>query len=154
MKHYLKHLPKQVNSLLEIGCLHGESLRMWRDLYPQANLHTVDLFEENVMPDDIENLKCWKGSQTDELILDELKKIHFDVIIEDGSHASKHQLITFFSLIGNCDLYVVEDLFCCEEIFYRDGLPFEGTMLGMMKANKFPFPFKLYEDKIAFITKE
>lgn len=149
--HYSHHLPDEVNSLLEIGCLKGESLRMWRELYPNAELHTLDLFIENTMPQDIEELNCWKGSQTDTRILNELRNVNFDVVIDDASHNSKDQILTFNFFYPHFKLYVIEDLHCCNDPFYRQGLPFEATILGQIKAGNFPYRHHLYDDKIVFV---
>lgn len=154
--YYEKHLPKEPGRLLEIGCFKGASLRMWREYFPAAELHTIDLFHENKQPDDIFNLHCHKGSQSD---LNFLKSItqKFDVIIDDGSHNSEDQIISFERLFHHNlipgGVYVCEDLHCCKEEFYRNGLHFSETLLGHLKSGNFPFPFQLFDDKIAFIFK-
>jgi demethylmacrocin O-methyltransferase len=137
--------------LLEIGCEKGNSLRMWKEIFPKSRLFTIDLFEEFAEPEDI-GCTFLKGSQTDSEIL-YLARYEgpYDLIIDDGSHNSRDQLISFYGLIGCCTIYVVEDLHCCNEVLYRQGMSFGQTMLGQMKADKFPFPFELYDDKIAFI---
>lgn len=154
MPHYFKHLPDEVNSLLEIGCLKGESLRMWREIYPNAELHTLDLFQENPEPTDIPNLTCWKGSQTNTKILERLKNKNFDVIIDDASHNSKDQILTFNFIYPNFKLYVIEDLHCCNDSFYRQGMPFRATILGQIKHGNFPYNCNMYDDKIVFIFPE
>jgi len=158
MDHYEEHflnLPAFMwdrMRLLEIGCKEGASLRMWREIHPKANLYTLDLFEEFGVPIDIENVCFIPGSQTDSERLQLLRKMGpYDVIIDDGSHNSRDQLISFYGLIGSTYMYVVEDLHCCNDEFYRQGMAFEQTMLGQMKAETFPFLFNLYDDKIAFI---
>lgn len=138
--------------LLEIGCKEGASLRMWREIHPKIKLTTIDLFEEYGAPTEIEGLKILKGSQSNGRILQVARELGpYDVIIDDGSHNSRDQLISFYGLLGCTYMYVVEDLHCCNDEFYRQGMAFEQTMLGQMKTNTFPFPFELYEDKIAFI---
>lgn len=139
-------------TLLEVGIKAGASMRMWRDFLPFANLYGLDLFEEFSIPSDIEGATFFKGNQLDHNILFYIRDvIRPDVIIEDGSHNSADKWVTFFSLIGGCKTYVVEDLQTDLEPFYNQGLSFGATMLGMMQSNTFPYPFKLYENKIAFI---
>lgn len=149
---YEQHLPKAPQRILEIGCLTGASLRMWREYYPEAEIHCLDLFEEHQPPGDIERVIYWKGSQTDQYVLEQLRRLHFDVIIDDGSHNSRDQLVTFWSLWGCCDLYVVEDLHCAMDTPYRQGLPVKDTMLAQIVSNEFPIRNYLhFDDKIAFI---
>lgn len=140
-----------IDSILEIGCKEGASLRMWREIFPDTILYTLDLFKEYGIPSDIPNLVAYTGSQTDGVLLNEVRKKRYKVIIDDGSHNSRDQLITFYGLVQQAGVYIVEDLHCCEDDFYRQGMSFEQTMLGQMKAGTFPFRYSLSNDKIAFI---
>lgn len=148
---YEEHLPKNPQRILEIGCLKGASLRMWREYFPNTELHSLDLFEEYKQPTDISGVTYWKGSQTDQYLLEQLRRTKFDVIIDDGSHNSVDQLVSFWSLMGSTKLYVCEDLHCAKYESYRQGLPFYKTMLGQMQAGVFPVQHSLYNDKISFI---
>lgn len=160
MEHYEKHFdagkwssqrPIRINSILEIGCLQGNSIRMWKEIFPFAEIVGVDLFLEFPVPD-ISGVEFITGNQLDHELLYNLRNNrHFDVIIDDGSHNSRDQLVTFWSLVGTSRLYVVEDLHCCNDELYRQGLPFEKTMLGQMQNGSFPFVHHLYDNKIAFI---
>lgn len=150
---YEKHLPAAPKRILEIGCLTGASLRMWRDWFPDTEIHCLDLFEEHQPPEDIPGVIYWKGNQTDQFILEQLRRLHFDVIIDDGSHCAIDQIVSLFSLIGCCDLYICEDIHCPAEEFYQQGLPFDYTIPGMIKSGRFPFNLLLHNSKIAFITK-
>lgn len=112
--------------LLEIGVKQGGSIRMWREFLPDTEIHGLDLFEEHSIPL-IEGAIFHKGSQIDTQLLEQLRKYEFDVIIDDGSHNSRDQLITFFGLFhSNCH-YFIEDMHCVEEEFYRQGLPRDFT---------------------------
>lgn len=135
MPFYEEHLPKNPKKILEIGVLTGSSIRMWKEYFPEAEIHGLDLFEEKLIPE-IEGVKFWKGSQTDADILHLLRKEKYDVIIDDGSHNSRDQLISFYGLYGNGISYFVEDLHCCEEEFYRQGLPYVMTIQHIAKHTK------------------
>lgn len=150
-QYYDKHLPKECRSLLEIGVYKAASIRMWKEYLPDSKIYGIDLFEEHNIPD-IEGVEFFKGNQLDHELLYHIRNdIKPQVCIEDCSHNSIDQIVTFFSLIGSCELFVLEDTHTAKEEFYRQGLPFEATMLGMMKSGNFPFEFDLYDDKIAFI---
>lgn len=154
MPYYAFHLNNREDTkhrILEIGCERGNSLRMWKEIFPKSELTTMDLFQEHPEPK-IEAVQFITANQLDHEVLYHLRNHRqFDVIIDDGSHNSRDQLVTFWSLIGTSKLYVVEDLHCCNDELYRQGLPFEKTMLGQMQSGTFPFRHYLYDNKIAFI---
>lgn len=124
---YTDTLPKNPRKILEIGCYKGASLRMWRDYFPEAELHTLDLFIENEPPTDIPGLVAWTGHQANYYILEQLRQQEFDLVIDDGSHNSRDQMMTFFGLFTAGMHYYIEDLQCCREDFYRQGLPVDFT---------------------------
>lgn len=162
MNYYADNLPENPASLLEIGCYKGASMRMWRELFPKAELHTLDIFIENEQPKDIEGLICHKGNQSDLNLLYTLPK--FDVIIDDGSHGTRDVDISFNQLFKNNlnegGVYVIEDLHCQTLMGYRYVemrgeypyfMAYEDTILSKMLCKTFPYKFKLFEEKIAFI---
>lgn len=149
---YEKHLPEKVSSLLEIGILKGESMKIWKDAFPGAKLYGLDLFKIDPIPD-IKGVNWIKGNQLDHVLLYDIRNnIKPEIIIEDCSHNCRSHWVTFWSLIGCCKKYFVEDLHTCREEFYREGLTFDQTILGAMLSDKFPFEFELSNDqKIAVI---
>jgi hypothetical protein len=122
---YEQHLPKNPKKLLEIGVLKGSSIKMWREYFPDTIIHALDLFEENPIPD-IPGVVFHKGNQLDYKILEQLRNEDFDVIVEDCSHNSRDQMMTFFGLF-NGKQYYIEDIHCADEEFYRQGLPLPLT---------------------------
>lgn len=133
---YEQNLPKDPKRILEIGVKEGRSLAMWAEYFPGAEIHGLDLFGESSMNDVINNIMEWhgtvhniglhQGNQCDWRVLELLRKLDFDIIIDDGSHNSRDQLMTFFGLF-NGKHYFIEDLHCCREEFYRQGLPYSMT---------------------------
>lgn len=134
---YEQHLPKEPKRILEIGVKEGRSLAMWGEYFPGAEIWGLDLFEEyNIehVQDNILNNTGYhrsdekfffrKGNQCDWRVLEELRKLDFDVIIDDGSHNSRDQMMAFFGLF-NGKHYFIEDLHCCRDNFYSQGLPFD-----------------------------
>lgn len=136
---YEQTLPKAPKKLLEIGVKEGASIKMWKDWFPDTIIHGLDLFEEFPMPD-IPGIVWHKGNQVDHLLLEQLRKDDFDIIIDDGSHLSRHQMMTFYGLF-NGKSYYIEDIHCANEAFYRDGLPFEVSV----KRLSFPFTTTWYD---------
>jgi methyltransferase family protein len=144
MPYYTQHLPRKgVQRMLEIGCFKGASLRMWRELYPEAEIHTIDLFADPVNQVSVEQMRsegfiCHQGDQSDRHLLKRIDS-KFDLIIDDGSHNSDHQQISFMKLFSRNltegGLYVVEDLHCCKNPFYWHDERIKGvedTMLGSL----------------------
>lgn len=137
---YERSLPKNPKKILEIGVLKGASLAMWAEFFPDAEIHGLDLFAENSEEEiesylhnelGLKNIILHKGNQCNWLLLEVLLKEDFDVIIDDGSHNSRDQMMTFFGLF-NGKHYFIEDIQCNEEEFYSQGLP-----MRMRAANLF-----------------
>lgn len=139
MEFYEQHLPKSPKKILEIGVKEGRSLAMWHEYFPNAEIFGLDLFEEYSHETVYKNIDHFSGGEWDlnkitlitgnqcyYIVHDELRKFYFDVIIDDGSHNSRDQMITFFGLF-NGGQYYIEDLHCCDQEFYRDGLPLGVT---------------------------
>lgn len=126
---YLNHVRDQPIRLLEIGLGcdmaygPGHSLKLWRDLLPQASISVVEVnatcmehWKDKVV--EIGRGQVYVGSQdSDELLtaittdaaLDGL----YDVIVDDGSHVGQHVLKAHSKLwhaLKPGGIYIVEDL--------------------------------------------
>lgn len=133
---YEQFLPKNPRKILEIGVKEGNSIRAWKEYFPESEIHGLDLFQEFPKPD-IPGVKWWKGHQADYYILEQLERENFDLIIDDGSHVSRHQMMTFFGLF-NGKHYFIEDVDCCTDPFYRGSLPIRFTANQMFKEMRYP----------------
>ena len=79
-----------VEKFVEIGIRGGHSLRMWKEYFPNAEIIGIDIDP---------NCKQHEGE--------------YDILVDDGSHITKHQIKTFDCLYENCKsggYYVIEDL--------------------------------------------
>lgn len=123
---YEKYLPKNPKKILEIGVKEGRSAKMWLQYFPETQFHGLDLFQEFAPPFQDERVTWHQGNQCDWELLEQLRKEDFDVIIDDGSHNSRDQMMTFFGLF-NGKHYFIEDTHCAQEEFYRQGLPYALT---------------------------
>lgn len=149
LKYYDAHLPKKVDNFLEIGIGYGYSIRAFRDWYNlEGNFYAMNKYWGNqrgvIAIEALEayNIKCFSGDQGDLNFLKTIK-INFDVIVEDGSHHSDDQIVTFKQMFDNNvksgGLYVLEDLHCCAEMYWWRGKinSFNDTMLSvLMRFNK------------------
>ena len=110
-KYFSDFENKKIN-ILEIGIDDGESLRLWREYFSDANIVGLDIFSKDFK---INGVKMFQGDQSN---IADLKKVtdlynNFDIIIDDGSHVSKQTIKSFyylFDFLNENGLYVIEDL--------------------------------------------
>ena len=115
IKIYQKHfsiLKDQKINILEIGVERGDSLRMWREYFTNASICAIDLHDRNIS---VDNTEILIGDQSDHSFLQSVVNKYgtFDIIIDDGSHQSKHIITSFnflFNHLSDNGIYVIEDL--------------------------------------------
>lgn len=104
--------------VLEIGIggygfsLGGQSLTAWQAYFPFGKIVACDI--ENRFELKTIGTRIYKIDQSNKSDLDKLKieEKLFDIIIDDGSHLSKHQIFTFtemFDSLKDGGIYVIED---------------------------------------------
>jgi hypothetical protein len=118
-------LPDRQFNFLEIGLDNGSktsglpqdapSLRAWRKFFPKANLYGYDINDFSFF--DQEKTFTFQGDQSSrediKRFLEKFEEPQFEVILDDGSHASSHQQISLATLFRNVapgGMYIVEDL--------------------------------------------
>ena len=118
---YTKHFEAYRNRpirMLEIGVFRGGSLRMWKEyLHPDSTIVGIDI-DKSCKDHEIADRKVFVriGSQADPEFLTKVNEEFgpFDIILDDGSHKTHHQNISFGALFrpalvdGGC--YMVEDV--------------------------------------------
>ena len=107
------------------GWLHGASLRMWRDFFPNAMIYGVDIREEAMFNDKrIRSFICDQNNEKDLLnLLDKIGR-DIDIIIDDGSHIHQHQVFSariLRPLIPRESDYIIEDVTYCNTVKRRLG---------------------------------
>jgi hypothetical protein len=118
-ERYLAPLRDRRLTILEIGvgghhvAEGGESLRMWRDYFPRALIHGVDLYDKRSVQE--QRIRIHQGDQGDREFLARLAAEvgPLDVVIDDGSHVNEHVITSFnalFPLLNEGGLYLIEDL--------------------------------------------
>ena len=108
--------------LLEIGLLSGASLLAWRCYFPFATTVGADIEPKPQFAG--RRTRVYTADQSDAADLDRIVEAEggFDIIIDDGSHLSAHQIFTFrhlFARLRDGGLYVVEDV---QTSFWRGGV--------------------------------
>lgn len=143
MPYYRRSLAKWIGRapvIFEVGVFEGGSLRLWRDLFPAAWLHALDinpLCARFARPPKT-NVKI--GSQADpECLRQWLAEANapVDVFIDDGSHIMDHIKITFKTVFPSMvagTLYVIEDLGTSYWKEYGGQLRHPETAIEYLKA--------------------
>lgn len=103
-----------VLKIVEIGVENGNSLKMWETYFPNAKIYGIDINDKSQY--NTERIKTFKANQGNR---NELKGVFesigsdIDIIIDDGSHVIKHQLITMgisFRYLKKHGMLFIEDL--------------------------------------------
>jgi len=92
----LRHFDRNAKlDIVEIGVLYGESIKAWRECFPNANITGIDIEEDCI--DKIDDVTY---------IIDDVRNVKpnkpFDIIIDDGNHMLKY----VYSTIENFKLKV------------------------------------------------
>jgi len=112
---HLHHLKGRKINILEIGISHGGSLEMWNYYFKgYASIYAIDINPE-CKKFEAGNIKIFIGSQEDISFLTSIKNSipPVDVLIDDGGHTMKQQIVTFntlFDHITENGIYICEDL--------------------------------------------
>ena len=111
---HLRTQRKRIAKVLEIGIFGGSSLYMWRDYFPNAVIHGIDVRPAKL--DSVERITTYLGDQGDRAALQgviESAGTDFDLIIDDGGHTMDQQQTSLgflFPHVRPGGYYVVEDL--------------------------------------------
>ncbi len=115
-RHFARYRDRPIR-MLEIGVFRGGSLRMWKQYFhPDSTIVGIDV-DPSCAAHEIadQNVFVRIGSQADPNFLATVNGEFgpFDIILDDGSHKTHHQIISFGALFrsalndGGC--YMVED---------------------------------------------
>jgi len=103
----------------EVGWVPGNSLKVWRDYFPNAKVLGLDINLHEITDSERISLE-WLDQSKRDLVIEYSRKLeNYDVIIDDGSHNVYDQQITlayFFRSLKSGGIYVLEDLHSSEEV--------------------------------------
>lgn len=136
-RHFSRFRNKPV-VMLEIGVSQGGSLQMWKNYFGnQVKIYGIDI-DPRCKNLEEENIEIFIGSQSDRKFLREVKnKIgQVDILLDDGGHTMRQQIITFeelFSMVKEDGVYMAEDLHTSYWPTYGGGVRRSGTFIEYSK---------------------
>lgn len=143
--HYLpiyeKHFQRFINqsiTILEIGCLHGGSLQMWKRYFgPHARIVGIDINPKCAEHEE-DQIHVRIGNQEDKTFLVQVAEEFgsFDIVIDDGSHICEHLIASFqvlYDYVKYNGVYVAEDLHTNYWPDYGGGVRRSGTFIEHAK---------------------
>lgn len=115
-KKYLENFKYKNIKILEIGVYRGDSLNIWRELFPNAtHVVGIDINKSCKIYENVDNaIYVDIGDATHEDFVNSIHEKYggFDLIIDDGSHVNIDVIQTFellFPLMNDKGLYIIED---------------------------------------------
>ena len=143
---YFQSLRDQKLNILEIGVDKGDSLRLWREYFINSNICGLDINKKDFV---IQNVEIYQGDQNDKILLNKIANKYgkIDIIIDDGSHVSKHIINSFnylFDHLSQNGIYIIEDL-------QTSYIPrYGGSRINLIKKNSSMNFFKSLSDSINY----
>jgi hypothetical protein len=141
-------------NLLEVGIYNGESLKLWEQYFPYANILAIDI-QDLAMHFTRDRVSIKQADQTKREEFEEaLGDTIFDIAIDDGCHTQKAQQIfmaTVFPRLSSGGIMVIEDLAWVGEGWgrlERDNHEDEtlDVLWNLKKGNEFNSPHLTDED--------
>jgi hypothetical protein len=91
----------------------GASLRMWEQFFPKAEIFGVDI-EPSVLVNEgrIRSQECDQSKRSDLIMAAQWTGGNLDLVIDDGSHKSEHQVlsvVTLMPFLSPDGIYIIED---------------------------------------------
>lgn len=125
--------------LLEIGVSQGGSLQMWKEYFgDHAKIYGIDV-DPRCKSLEEENIQIFIGSQSNPDFLKEVKAQipPIDILIDDGGHTMKQQIISFeelYSHVKEDGIYLCEDVMTSYWLTYGGGHRRNGTFIEYCKT--------------------
>lgn len=112
---YFAPLKEEPIKFLEIGIYYGNSVKLWENYFPHADLHFIDSnrLKINYFSDRAQYHFLDQANMPQLDLFAKSVNGKFDVIIDDGGHTMVQQINSFkalFPYLNSGGLYIVEDL--------------------------------------------
>lgn len=106
----------RVQNIMEFGVLNGDSIRGLSLKFPESQIVGVDILEPNDVWPKSDQIRYFREDQENREGLSKIFEqlgVHFQLIIEDGSHEPTHQRNSLFASIpwlSTGGIYILEDI--------------------------------------------
>lgn len=112
---YFAPLKNKPIKFLEIGIFQGNGVKMWERYFKKGDLHFIDISFDQVsyFSKRSHYYLADQSNPADLLRVMDMTGGDFDLIIDDGGHTMKQQLVSFttlFPYLKSRGMYVIEDL--------------------------------------------
>lgn len=129
----------------EVGWVHGNSLKVFRDYFENATIIGLDIQNYDIQDLGDRVIVDWIDQSKKELLVSYSEKIMgADIILDDGSHNTRDQQITFAQFmrcLKEKGIFVIEDLHSSIEVHNPEkvriwgwGDPTKTTTLDMLET--------------------
>jgi len=136
---YDKHFSKFRNldmCMVELGIGYGGCLQIWKNYFgPKAKIYGADNALQSFPEDQIELIYC-RADQRESMAELRQKLPPIDILLDDCSHISSHQIIAFeelFPHLKDYGIYMVEDVYTSYAEPYEGGYKKEGSFIEYIK---------------------
>ena len=136
-RYFSTYRGKSLN-VLEIGVSQGGSIQLWKKYFgDKLNLYSVDINPECKLFE-ADTTKLYIGSQEDPVFLEKLyaELPEMDIIMDDGGHSMKQQILTFehlFLKVKEGGVFLVEDTHTSYWHHFGGGLRKRGSFIEYSK---------------------
>ncbi len=123
------------NRLLEVGIKEGSSVAAWKNIFPNCTVVGIDICDPKELVKGCEDVVTHFNVDSRRPSVADVVGDVYDVIIDDGAHAQKHQWSTFCGLRDKwTKAYVIEDV---EGIVSLQGLQEKLTSAGFTNTESY-----------------
>lgn len=136
-RHFNRFRDKEI-VILEIGVSQGGSLLMWKEYFgDKAKIYGIDI-DPKCKEVEEKNIEVLIGSQSDRKFLKQVVKEipKIDILIDDGGHGMKQQIVSFEELFNHVKVdgvYLCEDLHTSYWLNFGGGYKRRGTFIEYSK---------------------
>ena len=106
-------IKNQVKNVLEIGVKGGQSILLWKYYFKNSNVYGMDISPKPKILEEVEGVHFIHGNAYSEKMMDRVKNIKFDIMIDDGPHtleSMKYFVTNYSNFLADGGILVVEDL--------------------------------------------
>ena len=109
---YLAKRKETAKNVLEIGIYSGGSVLLWRDYFPNATIYGMDIKNCRAIEGQDRIVQMVGDAYSDGMV-NRVRGIKFDVIIDDGPHtldSMTHYFNKYLSLLNEGGIFILEDI--------------------------------------------